>query len=106
MEDVDMALDLHDRHKERSPQTDLGVDLVDMPLDAFGRGVVLRHVRPAHLRARVPTDLFVLIAGRAADAVGADHLVALEDRRTAAGGDDLAVGEDRGVHRASAGCAP
>ena len=60
--------------------------------------VVFGHVRPAEFLAGVAAHRLILIRGAAGDAVGADHLVADEDRRAAARDVDLTVGQHRGVH--------
>src|SRR5215203_5567797 len=66
------------RSERAIPEPDGFVDGVHVLLHAVRRIVGGGHVGPTDLRPRVVGDLLVLAAGGAADAVGADHLVALE----------------------------
>src|SRR5262245_49160600 len=56
-------------------------------------------MRPAHLGARIDRHLLVLLRGAAGNPVGADHLVALEDRRGSAAGRNAAIGHGGEAHQ-------
>src|SRR5581483_1611993 len=76
----------------------LRVKLVDMRFDLWLDAIVRRRMRPADLVARMQSDLLVLLRGSTADAVGADHLVALEHRGRAAAGGDAPIGHGGEAH--------